>query len=134
MNLCEIGLFHVVWGVSKGTCDIIMKFGKNNVLCPKYIDIYEFWGVWGGRTWPTVHILFIIKKNRKSTRAWRILKSNSTSFWFNFFFMGWIIKTLQKGAQGEIGEKKFLLFLYEVSIVVLIDFIAILLTPGIVLI
>ena len=21
---------------------IIMRFGKNNVLCPKYIDIYEF--------------------------------------------------------------------------------------------
>ena len=25
-----------------------MRFGENNVLCPKYIDIYEFWGVRGG--------------------------------------------------------------------------------------
>ena len=23
---------------------IIMRFGENNVLCPKYIDIYEFRG------------------------------------------------------------------------------------------
>ena len=27
---------------------IIMRFGKNDVLCPKYIDIYEFGGVRGG--------------------------------------------------------------------------------------
>ena len=26
---------------------IIMRFGENNVLCPKYIDIYEFWGYGG---------------------------------------------------------------------------------------
>ena len=61
----------------------IMRFGENNVLCPKYIDIYEFRGVWelgGGRTYSTVHFLFIIQKHRKSTRACPILKSNSTSF------------------------------------------------------
>ena len=39
-----------------------MRFGKNNVLCPKYIDIYEFWGVQGGRKCSTVHYLFIIEK------------------------------------------------------------------------
>ena len=27
---------------------IIMRFGENNVLCPKYNDIYEFGGVWEG--------------------------------------------------------------------------------------
>ena len=42
--------------------------------------------------------------------------------------LGWIIKFLQKGSQAQ------LLFLYEVSIVVLIDFIAIFPTPGIFLI
>ena len=32
---------------------IIMRFGENNVLCPKYIDIlvYEFQGVQGRCTW-----------------------------------------------------------------------------------
>ena len=25
-----------------------MKFGENNVLCPKYIDKYKFRWVWGG--------------------------------------------------------------------------------------
>ena len=40
---------------------IIMRFVKNNVLCPKYINIYEFWRV----RWSTIHFLFIIKKNEK---------------------------------------------------------------------
>ena len=44
---------------------IIMRFGKNNVLCPKYIDIYEFWGIQGRNTWSTVHFLFIIQKMEK---------------------------------------------------------------------
>ena len=69
-----------------------MRFGENNVVCPKYIDIYEFWGVWGGCTYSTVHFLAYYSKNGKSTRAWSILKSNSTSIWFEFFFVGWIIK------------------------------------------
>ena len=106
-----------------------MRFGKNNVLCAKYIDIYEFWGVQGGTYILHCTILFIIQKNGKSTRTWPILKSNSTSFWF---------KKLPR-----INNKKFikreplgaqLIFLYEVRIVVLIDFIVILLTPGIFLI
>ena len=107
-----------------------MRFGENNVLGPKYIDII-IWisGVWGGRTYSTVNVLFIIQKIGKSTRAWPILKWNSTSFWFIFFprmYNNKITKRCPKGDQ--------LLFLYELSIVVLIDFIAILLTPGIFLI
>ena len=91
------------------------------------ISIYVWiLGVWRRCTHSIVHFLFIIQKNGKSTRAWPIVKSNSTSFWFKNFFLGWIIKNLRKRA--------LLLFLYEVSIVVLIDFIAILLTPGIFLI
>ena len=79
----------------------------------------------GGYKWFSVHFFFIIQKTWKST--WPILKSNSTSFWFKKFFLGWIIKILWKGGA-------LLQFLYEVGIVVLIDFIAILLTPGIFLI
>ena len=44
---------------------IIVRFGENNVLCPKYIDIYEFWGVWEGCTYSTMHFLFIIQKTEK---------------------------------------------------------------------
>ena len=59
----------------------MMKFGENNVLCPKYIYIYmNFGGYGGGRTYSTVHFLFIIQKNEKSTRG-AIIKSNSTSFY-----------------------------------------------------
>ena len=101
---------------------IIMRFRENNVLCPKYIDIYEFQGVWRGRTYSTVHFLFIIKKNVKSTRAWAILKSDYTSFWFNKFFPRMNNKNFTK--RGPKGAP--LLFLYKVSIVVLINFIAIL--------
>ena len=46
---------------------IIMRFGESNVLGPKFIDIYEFRGD-GGRTYSTVHFLFIIQINGKSTR------------------------------------------------------------------
>ena len=43
-----------------------MRFGENNVLCPKYIYIYEFWRVRDGRTYFTIHFLFIIfKKTEK---------------------------------------------------------------------
>ena len=64
MNLCEIGLFHIVWGVSKGTHDNYHEI-LENVLCPKYIDIYEFRGYR-----EDVHGLpnifcFIIKKTEK---------------------------------------------------------------------
>ena len=50
MNQCEIGLFHIVLGLSKGIRNNYQRFGENNVLCLKYIDIYEFQGVRGGRT------------------------------------------------------------------------------------
>ena len=49
-----------------------MRFGENNVICPKYIDIYAFWGGWGGwggRRGSPVHFLFIIQKIGKSTIA-----------------------------------------------------------------
>ena len=46
---------------------IIMRFGENNVLCPKYVDIYEFGRVQGGGD---VHILpfifcLLLKKRKK---------------------------------------------------------------------
>ena len=51
-----------------------------------------------------------------------------------FFFPRMNNKKLRKWAQGPISISLGSLFLYELSIVVLIDFIAILLTPGIFLI
>ena len=57
-------------------------------------------GGMGGCTYSTVHFLFIIKKNGKSTRAWPILKSNSISFWFKKKSVGWIIRNYEKGAPG----------------------------------
>ena len=47
---------------------IIMRFGENIVLGPKYINIYEFWG-YGRDVHGDAHFLFIIKKNGKSIRA-----------------------------------------------------------------
>ena len=40
MNLCEIGLFHIVWDVSKGTCDNYHEIWWKNVLGPKYIPAH----------------------------------------------------------------------------------------------
>ena len=46
-----------------------MRFGENNVLCPKYIDIYEFRGYGeGGHKYSTVHFLFIIKKKTEKVQ------------------------------------------------------------------
>ena len=89
------------------------RYGENNVLCPNIPPC----------------IFCLLLENRKSTRAWPILKSNSTSLWFNFFFPRMNNKNFMKRGLGAP-----LLFLYKVSIIVLIDFIAILLTPGIFLI
>ena len=104
-----------------------MRFGENNVICTKYIHIYAFRGGWRGSP---VHFLFIIQKNGKSTRAWPILKSNSTLFSFRTIFPRLNNKNFTK--RGPKGAP--LPFLYEASMVVLIDFIAILLTAGIFLI
>ena len=46
---------------------IIIGFGKNNVLCPKYIDLYEFFG--GDIYGPPYIICSLFQKKRKSTRA-----------------------------------------------------------------
>ena len=45
-----------------------MRFCENNVLGTIYYDIYKFWRFAGGITWSIFHFLFIIHKNRKSTR------------------------------------------------------------------
>ena len=74
---------------------------------------------------PPYIFCLLLKKNWKSKRAWPILKSNTTSFWFKIFFLRWTIHILRKGGPAPI---------YEVSIVVIIDSTAILLTPGIFLI
>ena len=39
MKLCEIGLLHVVWGVSQVPVIIIMRFAENNVL-EQNVSIY----------------------------------------------------------------------------------------------
>ena len=45
--------------------DIIMRLMENNVLGPKYINIFEFWGVWGGRTYSTIHFCLLFKKKEE---------------------------------------------------------------------
>ena len=87
-------------------------------------------GTGGGQRGSPFHFLFIIQINGKSTRAWPILKSNSTLFSFRTIFPRMNNKNFTK--RGPKGAP--LPFLYEASMVVLIHFIAILLTLGIFLI
>ena len=70
-----------------------MRFGENNVLCPKYINIYEFRRV---RTCSTKHFLFIIKKMEKEQEHDLYLNQIRHHFYLQFFFLGWIIKILRK--------------------------------------
>ena len=45
-----------------------MRFSENNVLCQKYIDMYEFWRVRGGRTYFTVHFFLLLKKKTQKVQ------------------------------------------------------------------
>ena len=107
-----------------------MRFGEKMLYVQNTSKYMHFRGDWGGRRGSPIHLLFIIQKNGKSTSAWPILKSNSTLFSFRTIFPRMNNKNFtERGAKGAP-----LPFLYKASMVVLIDFIAILLTPGIVLI
>ena len=100
------------------------------MLFVQNISIYmHFGGEGGGRRGSLIHFLFIIQKNRKSTKHDLYLNQILHHFDLNFFPRMNNKKFTKMGPQGAP-----LLFLYEVSIVVLIHFIAILLTPGIFLI
>ena len=44
---------------------IIMRFIENNVLGPKYIYIYKFWGVRRGRTYSMDIFCLLFKKTEK---------------------------------------------------------------------
>ena len=48
---------------------IIMRFGKNYVLCRKYIDIYEFSGIWGGDIHGPPYIFYLLFKKRKKYKS-----------------------------------------------------------------
>ena len=106
-----------------------MRFGENDVLCPKYIDIYEFGGYVGACIFHRTFFVYYSKK-RKKYKSMTYTKIKLSSFWFDKFF-SWMNNTnfTKRGPKGAP-----LLYLYKVSIVVLINFIAILLTPGIFLI
>ena len=63
---------------------IIMRFGENNVLCSKYINIYEFWGVHD----PPYIFCLLFKKMEKVLE--QDLYSNQILHHFdlNFSFLG----------------------------------------------
>ena len=93
----------------------------------KNISIYmNFGGHVGDVHIPPFIFCLLFKKTEKVQEHDQYLNQILHHFDLNLFFLGWIIKIWQKGGR--------LLFFYEVRIVVLIDFIAILWIPGIFLI
>ena len=105
---------------------IIMRFDENNVLYPKYIDIYEFGVGYGGDVHIPPHIFCLLFKKQKKYKSMTYTKIKFYIISIYIFFPGMNNKKFMKR-----GPRRPLLFLYEVSIVVLIDFIAILQPPGI---
>ena len=101
---------------------IIMRFGENNVLCPKYIDIYEFRGIRGETYMVHRTFLFIIQKKNEKVEEHDIFV-NQILHHFDF-------KKIPRMNNKKIAKKwpqgAPLLFLDEMGIAVLIDFIAIL--------
>ena len=91
--------------------------------------IYQYIWISGGTggTYIVPHTFFVHLKKREKVHEYDLyLNQILYHFDLKIFFLGWIIKKLQKWGPAPIS--------YEVSIVVEIDFIAILLTPGIFLI
>ena len=67
---------------------IIMRFGENNALEPKYIDIQEFRKVQGGCTYSTIHFLFIILKKQKKYKSMTYTKIKFYIILIYIFFIG----------------------------------------------
>ena len=115
MNLCEIGLFHIVLVFLHLPVIIIIRFSENNVLCLKYMSIYEFQGGWGNEHIPPPFVFYYLKKHKEYKRmTYTKIK----------FYIILILKKIprinnknftKRGAQGAP-----LLFIYELSIVVLV--------------
>ena len=61
---------------------IIMRFSENNVLCPKYIDIYEFHGVWEDKHIPQYIFCLLFKKTEKMQEHDLYLNKNLHHFDF----------------------------------------------------
>ena len=103
---------------------IIMRFCENNVLGPKHIVYINFQGLAGLHGPPYIFCLLNIKTEK--------VQEHDTGKLMNCFCN----PTMHMCHDKLINQLRecvwmcVLLFLYKVSIVVLIDFIAILLTPG----
>ena len=85
---------------------IIMRFSENNVLGPKYIDIYQFWRFVGGGgvvTWSLLHFFIIIHKNGKRIKSmtYTKIKFYSISI-FKPKFLERIIKNVGKKRKEQI--------------------------------
>ena len=93
-----------------------------------YMNLEGYGG--GGCTYSTVHFLFIIKRNGKKYKSITYTKIKFYIILISIFFP----RVNNKKFRNRGTQRVTLLFFYEVSIVVLIDFIAILLPPGIFLI
>ena len=75
---------------------IIIRFLENNVLCPKYIDIYEFGGYGGMYIFHRTYFVYYSKKRKKYKNMTYI----KMKFYMKQFFLGWIIKIYEREAQG----------------------------------
>ena len=82
---------------------IIIGFGENNVLCTKYIDIYEFRGRQGDVHGPP-YIFCLLLKKRKKYMSMTCTKIKFYISFFFFFFIAWIIKKLQKGGPKNLRK------------------------------
>ena len=66
-----------------------MRFGENNVLCPKYIGIYECQGVQGGDIHGPPYIFCLLNKKTEKVQVHDLyLNKIIHHFDLNFFFLG----------------------------------------------
>ena len=102
---------------------IIITFGQNNVFGPIHIDTYEFRECLQGLPYVSRLLIIIMEKlHEHDLTENQILHYFLSNYFFPFVNNKKVTNWSFRGA--------LLRFFYEVSIVVLTDIIAILLTPG----
>ena len=102
MNLCEIGLFHRVWSVSKASRDNYHGISWK-CLWPQYISIYKFWGWQGlGIVHGPPYIFCLLLKKRKKCKSITYTKIKFYIILISIFFLGWTIKKLRNWGAKNI--------------------------------
>ena len=83
---------------------VITRFGENNVLCPKYIGICEFWGVQGGEVHIPPYIFCLLFKK---TEKYKSMTYTKIQFYIILIFFFQRINNKKITKRGPRGPRTY---------------------------